>query len=66
MAKESPFVDIALDVARSIRVPPLSIERAAPLLYQFTADIHLRLTTDPRARRKRACYATKRLFDSYF
>ena len=52
MAKESPFVDIALSVARDILAPPLSIERAAPLLYQVTVDNALRLTVDPRSPRR--------------
>ena len=52
MAKESPFVDIALSVARDILTPPLSIERAAPLLYQVTVDNALRLTVDPRSPRR--------------
>ena len=52
MAKESPFVDIALGVARQILAPPLSIERAAALLYQVTVDNELRLTVDPRLPRR--------------
>ena len=52
MAKESPFVDIALSVAREILAPPLSIERAAALLYQVTVDNDLRLTVNPRSPRR--------------
>lgn len=52
MAKESPFVDIALNVAREILTPPLSIERAAALLYQVAVDNELRLTVDPKSPRR--------------
>lgn len=52
MAKESPFVDIALSVAREILTPPLSIERAAALLYQVAVDNELRLTVDPKSPRR--------------
>lgn len=52
MAKESPFVDIALNVAREILTPPLSIARSAALLYQVTVDNDLRLTVDPRSPRR--------------
>ena len=52
MAKESPFVDLALDVAHKILSPPLSMARGAPLLYQVTVDNDLRLTVDPRLPRR--------------
>lgn len=52
MAKESPFVDIALSVAREILAPPLSMERAAALLYQVAVDNELRLTVDPKSPRR--------------
>lgn len=52
MAKESSFVDIALSVAREILAPPLSIERAAALLYKVAVDNELRLTVDPKSPRR--------------
>lgn len=52
MAKESPFVDLALDVARTILAPPLSIERGAALLYQITVNNELSVTVDPKRPRR--------------
>jgi hypothetical protein len=52
MAKESPFVDLALDVARTILAPPLSIERSAALLYQITVNNELNVTVDPKRPRR--------------
>jgi hypothetical protein len=52
VGKESPFVEIALQAARGILAPPLSIERGAPLLYQINVDNHLKLTVDPTSPRR--------------
>ena len=52
MAKESPFVDIAFEVASDILKPPLSIRRGAPLLYQITVDNRLDVTIDPKSPRR--------------
>ena len=52
MAKESPFVDIALEAISRILQPPLSIRRGAALLYQVTVDNDLNLTVDPKDPRR--------------
>lgn len=48
MKTESPFVAAALEAAKEILAPPLSIVRGAPLLYQVTVDNELQLTVDPK------------------
>ena len=63
MAKESAFVDLALDVACDILKPPLSIRRSAALLYQVTVDNQLNLTVNPKRPRSMAspaCGSTDR------
>jgi hypothetical protein len=52
VAKESPFVDIAFEVANDLLKPPLSIRRGAPLLYQITVDNQLDVTINPKAPRR--------------
>ncbi|GAA0709850.1 hypothetical protein GCM10009105_10630 [Dokdonella soli] len=52
MAKESPFVDSALELAQSILLPPLSLQRSASLLYQIAVDNELSLTVDPKSPRR--------------
>lgn len=52
MAKESAFVDLALDVALDILKTPLSVQRGAPLLYQITVDNQLIVTVDPKTPRR--------------
>jgi hypothetical protein len=52
VAKESPFVDIAFEVANDLLKSPLSIRRGAPLLYQITVDNQLDVTIDPKAPRR--------------
>lgn len=46
MAKESPFVEIAKQVAAKILQPPLYVQYGAALLYQVTVDNRLSLTVD--------------------
>lgn len=46
MAKESPFVELAKQVAAKTLQPPLCVQRGAALLYQVTVDNQLSLTVD--------------------
>ena len=48
MAEESSFVQTALEAAKVVLRPPLSIQRGAALLYQVTVDNKLQLTVEPR------------------
>jgi hypothetical protein len=48
MAEESIFVQTALEAARGLLQPPLSIQRGAALLYEVTVDNKLTLTVDPK------------------
>lgn len=47
--KESQFVVEALEAAKDVLTPPLSIERGAALLYEVTVDNRLELRVDPKA-----------------
>ena len=46
MAKESPFVEVAKQVAAQTLRPPLYVQHGAALLYQVTVDNQLSLTVD--------------------
>jgi hypothetical protein len=46
MAEESPFVEVAKQVAAKILQPPLYVQHGAALLYQVTVDNRLSLTVD--------------------
>ena len=52
MAAESAFVAVAIEVARKVLKPPLSIHRASALLYEVTVDNNLSLTVDVKAPRR--------------
>lgn len=46
--KEDPFVATALNAAREVLAPPLSIERGAALLYQVKVNNRLEITINPK------------------
>ncbi len=48
MAKEDPFVEIALDAAKSILGGNLSIKRSKALLYKVAVNDRLELTVEPK------------------
>jgi hypothetical protein len=48
MAEESHFVAEALAAAKQILLPPFSIQRGAPLLYEVAVDNNLSLTVNPK------------------
>jgi hypothetical protein len=50
--REDPFVDTAMEAARQVLDPPLSIERGAALLYQVTVDNRLEIKIDPKNPRR--------------
>ena len=49
MAKEDPFVEVAMKAAAEILGGNLSIKSGAPLLYAVTVDNNLELTVRPKA-----------------
>ncbi len=48
MPEESAFVQTALDAAKEVLRPPLSIQRGAALLYEVTVDNNLTVTVNPK------------------
>ena len=60
MAKpEDAFVTTALDAAKEVIAPPLTIQRGANLLYQVTVDNRLELNVNPkRPKRGRSAFQT--------
>ena len=59
MPAESPFVEIAKEVAEKILRPPLFVQRGAALLYQVTVDNKLSPTVDvKRPRRGNSAFQT--------
>jgi len=52
VAAESAFVAVAMEVARKVLEPPLSIHRGASLLYQVTVNNNLSVTVDVKNPRR--------------
>ncbi|HZZ95185.1 MAG TPA: hypothetical protein VFE23_21680 [Usitatibacter sp.] len=46
--EEDPFVATAMEAAKEVLAPPLSIERGAALLYQVTVNNRLEIGVDPK------------------
>jgi hypothetical protein len=51
MAEESPFVDVALRVAKRILKHPLVVQRGAPLLYEVKVNTNLEVMEPERIRK---------------